>query len=279
MNLTAPVIYNHAKDVDVIQTNNYNACFPSYLASKWLKKPIVCLVHGMYGERWLQMRGKFLGNISMLVEKFQVKHDYNKIIFMSEFGRNQALDIGIPKEVTEVIRPGIDSKKFRMGRKENFVLFVGRLAKQKGLDYLIEAARELQDIKFVIVGTGEEEDRLKSIASKNVKFLGFVSEKKLIDLYSKALIFCLPSIGETFGFVQLEAMASGCAIVSTMPLDYEGVKVDICNTKQIKDAIHYLIDDPKIALKMGKKNRKIAKTYRWDNFIKRLLKVYEEVTK
>ena len=83
---------------------------------------------------------------------------------------------------------------------------------------MIRTAQELPDIKFMIVGKGREMNRLKSIAPKNVKFLGFVPEKRLIDLYSRALVFCLPSIGETFGFVQLEAMASGCAIVSTIPL-------------------------------------------------------------
>jgi len=278
MNLAAPFVWKHARDVDLIQTNNYNACFPSYVASRWSKKPIVCLVHGMYGKRWIKMRGRFLGSLSMVVEKFQILHNYDRILFLSEFARQQGLEIGIPKELTEVIKPGIDFKKFKVGKKEPFVLFVGRLAKQKGLDYLIEAAKRMPNVKFLIAGKGEERKRLESIASGNVKFLGFVSEHKLIDLYSRALIFCLPSVGETFGFVQLEAMASGCAIVSTMPLDYEGIKVDACNAKQIEDAIRYLIDNPRAAVKMGKKNRRKAKSYRWDDFMDRLIEVYEDVT-
>jgi len=277
MNLSAPWIAKHAKDYDLIQTNNYNACLPSYIAARILKKPIVCLVHGMYGKRWLKMRGALFGSISMFVEKIQVTHDYDKMLFFSKFGRDAALEIGVKKEITEVIKPGIEFEKYKVRKKEPFVLFVGRLAKQKGLEYLIKAARELPETNFLLAGSGEEEKNLKSMAPKNVKFLGFVPEKKLIDLYSRALVFCLPSVGETFGFVQLEAMASGCAIVSTMPLDYEGLKVNWGDAEELKNAISYLISNPEKALKMGRINRKKANQYNWDKFINELIKIYNEV--
>lgn len=277
MNLAGLWIAKHAKDYDLIQTNNYNACFPSYVAAKILNKPIVCIVHGMYGKRWLKMRGPVFGSLSMFVEKIQINHDYDKMLFFSKFGRDAALEIGVEKNITEVIKPGFDFEKYKIGKKEPFVLFVGRLAKQKGLEYLIEAARDIPETNFLIVGKGEEEKKLKSIAPANVKFLGFVPDKKLIDLYSRALVFCLPSVGETFGFVQLEAMASGCAIVSTMPLDYSGIKVEVGSSKQIKNAIEHLISNPHTALKMGKLNRKKARDYNWNRFIKRLTEIYKEV--
>ena len=279
MNLAFLSVLKHAKDCDLIQTSNYNACFPSLVAGKILGKPVVCLVQGMYGKRWLKMRGLFLGVISMLVEKFQLNHDYDKLIFFSKYGRDSAIEVGVDKKITKIIEPGFEYKKYKVGEKEPFVLFVGRLAKQKGLEYLIEAARELPDIEFKIAGRGEQEKKLKSIAPKNVKFLGFVSNKKLIDLYSKALIFCLPSVGETLGFVLLEAMTSGCAIVSTIPFDYEGIKVDVCDVKGLKNAIEDLINNSKKALKMGRKNRKKVRHYNWNNFIEELAKTYKELIK
>lgn len=277
MNLTALNICRHAKGFDLIQTSNYNACYPSFVAGKLINKPVVCLVQGAYGKKWLDMRGPLLGSISMFVEKFQINHNYDKMVFLSNYARKAAVDIGVDKKITEVIRPGIEFKKYRSRKKEPFVLFVGRLAKQKGLEYLIEAARELPETDFLIAGRGEQEGRLKSIAPKNVKFLGFVKEKRLIDLYSRALIFCLPSIGETFGFVQLEAMASECAIVSTMPLEYAGIRIRPGNSKMIKNAIEKLLNDRKMAIRMGKKNRNIAKKYNWDSFIGRLIEIYEKV--
>ena len=279
MNLAAPWIYKYAKKFDLIQTNNYNACLPSFLAGKWSHKPVVCLIHGMYTSNWLSMRGPVLGRISKWMEKIQVCHDFDRIIFLSNHAKKEGIKIGVPEDRIEVIKPGIPRgyKKYKMKDKEQFVLFVGRLAKQKGLDYLLSAAKELPDIKFVLVGRGEQENRLKSIAPNNVKFLGYLPEEEIIDLYSRALVFCLPSVDEGFGLVLIEAMASGCAIVSTIPLDYEGIKTDVGNTEQLKNGIKYLINNPDIALEMGKKNREEAKNYSWDTFIKKLIKTYEEI--
>ena len=277
MNLAVPWIYKHAKDVDLIQTNNYNACLPSLIAGKLLGKPVVSLVHALWADKWLEMRGFLAGNISRLVEQIQLSRSYNKIIFFSNFARDEGLKLGILKELTEVIPLGIDYGKYQARTKENFVLFVGRLAKQKGIDYPIQAANELPDIKFEVAGTGEEEKRIKSCLPENVELLGFVPHEQLVDLYARAPILCLPSVAETFGLVILEAMASGCAIVSTVPLDYEGVKINYGNTEQLKEALRFLYDNREVSLKMGRVNREKAKDYTWDNFIEKLIHVYEEV--
>ena len=79
--------------------------------------------------------------------------------------------------------------------------------------------------------------------------------------------------------IVLEAMASGCAIVSTAPLDYEGIKIDRGNVAQLKEALRFLADNRNVLLKMGRVNREKAKDYSWDSFITKLLRVYEEVVK
>lgn len=277
MNFSLPWVCKYGKDVDLIQTNNYNACLPSYFAGKIIKKPVVCLVHGVYGKRWVNMRGNFMGKFSQIMEKIQVVHDYDKIVFYSDFAKEQGLEIGIPENLTKVIYPGVEYKDWKKGRKEGYVLFVGRLAKQKGLDNLIKVAKELPNVHFKFVGSGEEEERLKSIAPKNVEFVGFKKGGELAELYSKASVFCLPSLAETFGIVILEAMVSGCAVISTVPLPYEGIKVEYGNLKQLKDAIKYLVENPRLTKIMGAKNRKKAKKYTWDNFAKGLIKVYDEI--
>ncbi len=279
MNFAALQILEHAKDCDLIQTSNYNACFPSFVAAKMLNKPIVCLVQGMYGSRWTLMRGPVFGRVSMLVEKLQIDHGYDKFVFFSEYGRKAALEAGVERERTKVIKPGFDHRKFKSRKKEPYVLFVGRLAKQKGVDCLIEAARGLPGIQFKIVGSGEEEERLKAAAPENVEFLGYLKDKELADVYSKALVFCLPSIGETLGFVLLEAMASGCAIVSTVPFDFEGAAVKMGNARQLRNAIENMINNPRAAVKMGRKNMVKARGYSWDSFIEELVKIYKSLLK
>ncbi|MEM5882885.1 MAG: glycosyltransferase family 4 protein [Candidatus Aenigmatarchaeota archaeon] len=279
MNLALPFILKYAKKVDLIQTNNYNACFPSWVAAKILKKPVVCIVHGMYGNGWIEMRGPILGRISKIVEKIQIIPSYDKVIFLSEYARKEGIKQGVKLERTEVLLPGLLKKvSYKKTKKEPFVLFVGRIAKQKGIDYLIEAARKLPEIKFVVVGKGEEERRIKSISPENVEFLGFVSDEKLAELYSKALVFCLPSVGEGFGFVLLEAMASGCAIVSTVPLDFCGVHVKFGNVEELANSIKCLIENKGKARKMGKNNIKKVKAYNWNKFIDKLIEIYEEIS-
>lgn len=278
-NLAVPWIVKYARKADIIQTNNYNAALPSFIAGKILRKPVVCIVHGVYGKKWKDMRGRIFGTLSAIIERIQLRQKYDRIVFYSDFAREQGLEIGIPKKLTEVFYLGVDPKLYKPKKKERYVLFVGRLAKQKGIESLIEVAKELPDIKFKIVGEGGLEKKLKQIASENVQFLGKMTGKELQELYSRALVFCLPSVAETFGLVLLEAMASGCAVISTVPLQYRGVKIRFGDNEALKHAIRKLIDNPKLAEKLGKENIELAKKYDWKKFVDNLEKLYFRLLK
>lgn len=66
-------------------------------------------------------------------------------------------------------------------------------------------------------------------------------------------------------------MASGCAIISTIPFDYSGFTVEPRNVTQLVEKIKFLMKNKKIAIKMGKENKGRVKRYRWEN----ILKVYD----
>ena len=104
------------------------------------------------------------------------------------------------------------------------ILYVGRLTAQKGIEYLILAAKKIlgivPDARFIIVGTGELEESLKSFAHAlgvfdSFEFLGFVSKEKLAELYSTASVFVSPSIYEPFGITVLDAVLFSCPVVAT----------------------------------------------------------------
>ena len=102
------------------------------------------------------------------------------------------------------------------------LLFVGRLRHYKGVDVLIEAMRQVEGSHALIVGIGPFADTWRRQAAEanlldRITFLGELPDETLLPLYRAASVFVLPSTNraETFGIVQLEAMASGVPVVCT----------------------------------------------------------------
>lgn len=281
MNFSFFRIAKIAKDYDIIQTSTYNAALPSYIAGKIARKPVACFVFGMYGKRWLRMRGFLFGTFTRLMEKIILKRKYNRLLFISEYSRNWGKEINIDMSRTDVINPGVDINQYYPLKKEKYVLFSGRFAKQKGVYTILKVAEKLPDIKFVLMGWGEEEVEMRKLASKNVEFssLRLKDGKDFFDMYGKAQVFFMPSIAESFGFTIVEAMASGCAVVSTIDLPYKGSVVKVDDVSGMVDSIRKLIDNPQRTNEMGKKNIERAKQFNWKNFTDKLISVYNDMLK
>ena len=281
LNLAFYSIYKQAKWADLIQTATYNGCFPSWIVGKLQRKPVFLFVMSFWGKQWYALRGKIKGFISKTIERIQVNRSYTKKIFISDFSKKFAQEQGINVQQSTIINSGVDTQHYKPLPKEPFILFSGRFAKQKGVDDVLAVATKLPQHKFVMMGWGEEEARLKQHAPKNVTFssMRLKDGKPFFEMYGKAQIFFLPSYCETFGLTVVEAMAAGCAIVSTVPLKYEGYS---CKIGDIEDMVHNLdklMKHPQQTTKMGEKNSQLAKQYTWDKFGKELERVYEEVVK
>jgi len=80
-NLAFFKIYKYAKHCDIIQTFSYNAAFPSWLAGKIARKPVVCVVLGVYGKIWNKMKGNFISMLIRFGEKIQLNRRFTKIVF------------------------------------------------------------------------------------------------------------------------------------------------------------------------------------------------------
>jgi len=137
------------------------------------------------------------------------KVDY--YIAISEYVRSKIKKIYNKESV--VIYPPVEVKKYRFRkRKEDFYLIVSRLKGYKRIDIAIKAFNILGK-ELLIVGTGEDEKNLRKISGKNIKFLGILNDKKLLDLYSraKALVF---TGKEDFGLTPIESQASGTPVIA-----------------------------------------------------------------
>ncbi|MEM5793039.1 MAG: glycosyltransferase family 4 protein [Candidatus Aenigmatarchaeota archaeon] len=285
MNLEFKKVLEEAAGVDIIQTSSGNMALPSWKAARKLKIPICCHIHHIFGSYWRDVRGPILGPFFQLGEKIILTKPYDAIVFQNYNSKNIGLKIGIDEKRIHMVQPGIDWEKYQMKiKKEPFVLFVGSFnmdkpqTKIKGLNYLLNVARKLPYINFLIVGGGREIDKMKMHFEKNIIFTGPLVGKTLIEIYNRALIFCLPSLTEGFGISLLEAMASGCATISTVDIGQEGPKIQPKDTDQLIRSIKYLIENENVAKEIGNKNRKIARKFTWERFIENYLKIYESIS-
>lgn len=115
-----------------------------------------------------------------------------------------------------IIYPPVDishkTKRYSLDAS-GYYLYVGRLAKMKGVDLAIRAGNELK-LPLKIVGGGAGESYLRSIAGKTVEFLGSVNDGKLAQLYAGCMAVVFPAEDEDFGIVPVEAMSYGKPVIA-----------------------------------------------------------------
>jgi len=113
----------------------------------------------------------------------------------------------------DVVYPPVDVEKIKPSTKEEFVISVGRIVKEKNYEILIEAAKLLPEVKFVIVGRKQDEEYYEKIRRSkpdNVTLFTDLSYEELFSLLSRAKVYLHTMIGEHFGISIVEAMAAGC---------------------------------------------------------------------
>jgi rhamnosyl/mannosyltransferase len=172
-----------------------------------------------------------------------------------------------------VIPFGIDATRWTPGpaasnRTPPFVLFVGRHVAYKGVDVLIRALHGTA-IRAVVAGDGPQRAIWESLArglGVDVRFTGDVSDAELRELFASCAAFVLPSISraEAFGYVQLEAMASGKPVISTdVPSgvswvnqhERTGLIVPAGDADALRAALGRLMDDETLRARLGRQAR------------------------
>lgn len=206
----------------------------------------------------------------------------DRLHFVSDFLRNEALALGAPAEKSVVIRRSVDTDFFSPSPvyKETPILkllAVGRLTWQKGYKYLLEALARLRLEKYQfslqIVGDGDEKVGLEAQAKLLgleglVDFAGHLDRKSLRNALRMADVFVQASISDALPNSVLEASACGLPVISTtaggipeaVVNRFSGILVTPGNAKELEDALRELILNRRLGRELGKNGRKLMQT-------------------
>jgi glycosyltransferase involved in cell wall biosynthesis len=272
-----PEIMRAALEADLIQTFNYNACLPSLIAGRRAKKPVVCLFLAIFGDFWKDSKGAIIGRAYMALERYMVRQQFDKSIFLGSYSHEMALALGAPAD-SEIVSIAIDLENFKPAeRKENSVIFTGKYENRKGVFDVLAVARRLPQVKFRMMGWGPEERKLRAEAPANVEFLPYDHGAPLSEALGKAAIFLLPSRAEAFPIALAQAMASGCAVLFTKPLAFAGSVIAPGDINGIAHQVNRLWSNPEETARRGRENLSLARGFSWEEYSSKLIAIYNNV--
>ena len=233
-------------------------------------------------ERWLNR---------LLVSRQQVLEEYDLadlILVLSEKAEETFLFAGIPKNKLFRTSRGVDTKRFRPGRKPSIfrALFVGSLVKRKGVHLLLEAWKvlNLPNSELLLVGYAHPEIQpyLKELPN-SVKLIEFY--KDVEELYYQSSIFVFPTSLEGSAKTTYEAAASGLAQITTKESGdvvlngVNGILIPPNNLESLFEAILKLYQNPDMVEQMGNAGRKrVVEHFTWDHFRERVQTAYRAAT-
>jgi len=217
----------------------------------------------------------------------------------SRHGMGGLKELGIPQEKIRLIPHGVDVSRFSHRRKSSTgtvrIAWFGRIDRDKGIITLLKALSHLTEynnLELLIGGDPSDDPRYyrelvdytRAARLPEVKFVGLIQDPP--SFLRQADIFVLPSLKETFGIVNLEAMASGLPVVASsvggvldIVVDNEtGFLVHPGNSLELAEKLKLLINDAKLRQRMGCKGRERAEQlFSIDHVFSRVLDMYHEL--
>ena len=295
------------KDFDVIHIHEYRTVL-AIVVRYYAKKYGIPYVLQAHGSLPIIIKRQRLKKIFDILFGYRILRDASKVIAVSEAEVTQYKQMSINEDKIVVVPDGIDveafkdlptHEKFREKydiKEDHMILFLGRIHKRKGIDFLIksfsELTREMNDVVLVIIGPDdrykvEVEKSIKTLNLGNrIKLIGYVDEKDKLSAYVDADVLVYPAIFEIFGLVPFEAIMCGTPVIVTddcgcgefVEKGDGGYLVKYGDVNDLKENMKYVIENPEEGKEMVKRGKKyINGNLTYDKVVKKIEMIYKGV--
>lgn len=294
------------KPFSIVHAHDWMVTDAAWVMKVGFGLPIVATVHATEAGRMHGIHNDLQRYIHQM--EWRLSYESWEIIVNSQHMHKELQrSFGLPTEKMVVIPNGTDPEDFNFeidtaklrqsfaSPSQKIVLFVGRLVVEKGVQVLLDAVPQVlsqcPETQFLIVGSGYHKDELKRQAHElrvenNVRFLGYVSDRQLRELYKIADAVCIPSVYEPFGIVALEGMAAGAPVVSSDTgglTDFvehmvTGVTTYTGDSGSLAWGLLEVIRNPGLAERLSRDAlQKVLHIYNWKVIAQRTNEVYKKV--
>ena len=313
-------------DLDIVHCHTWYTHLAGCLVKYLRDVPLVLTTHSLEPHRpWKAEQLGTAYNASTWVERTAYQNA-DGVVAVSQAMRRDVHELyGVPRDRVRVIHNGIDLTQYRPKAGEDtlrelgidaevpFVLFVGRITRQKGIIHLVNAIRYFRPGVQVVLCAGapdtpeiarEMSEAVARARSRSDHPIIWIEEmlprEKIIQLYTEAAIFVCPSVYEPFGIINLEAMACETPVVASAVGGIPGVvdhgetgllvtpeaigpdEVEPAHPEQfardLAGAVNALLDDPELRAAMGRKAReRVEQHFSWQSIARQTLGFYEHV--
>ena len=296
INKTFQYIEEH--EIDVVHAHYWLSGLVAKEIQQKYKIPFIFTSHSL--GVFVQENG--LERISAEKEIFNIA---DKITASSKFEKDNLLNrYGVDKLKIHITTPGLDKKIFKAYRgvkRNNTILSVGRIQKQKGqlqtLDLFKSLQYRIKGLELIFVGgpSGVDGDayltkmknRIEELKiEEEVQFLGSLSQKKLVKLMKKSMLLIHSAESETFGLVAIEAHRLGVPVLSTNQGSFKeiisnnenGLVAKSFDDVQVYDFIIKLFEDDEYRSQVINSAVKNSLVFNWEITAENLKKAYKNIT-
>lgn len=282
--------------VPIVQTvHDFQMICPNHFLYNWKKKSICekCVLKSKWNcTKYNCIHGSktksILGSLEAILYT-KILKSYDKVqlfICPSKFLESKLLEVDRYKNKTMSLCNFIELDEYKDAvKKENYMLYFGRLSEEKGLLELIEAMKKVKNIKLKVAGTGPLESKCKK--AKNIEYVGFKTGDDLKNLIAKARFAVYPSIWyENCPLSILEAESYGTPVITgnyggmkeLVENGKNGILLDKINAETLRKSIEKLYnDDEKIKYMSKKCIKKRNEMISLSKYTEKLIETYNNI--